>query len=97
MCSSDLIEKFENEELTKSIKRAEKTYKLKKNLKFEDLREVMDEEMLEDFYSKGYFKEDKENETAASRQASVLLHLMPVSYPTGRGQGHQGPQGPQPR
>lgn len=56
------IEKFENEELTKSIKRAEKIYKLKKNLKFEDLREVMDEEMLEDFYSKGYFKEDKENE-----------------------------------
>lgn len=59
---SSCIEKFENEELTKSIKRAEKTYKLKKNLKFEDLREVMDEEMLEDFYSKGYFKEDKENE-----------------------------------
>lgn len=59
---SSCIEKFENEELTKSIKRAEKTYKLKKNLKFEDLREVMDEEMLEDFYSRGYFKEDKENE-----------------------------------
>ena len=59
---SSCIEKFENEELTKSIKRAEKIYKLKKNLKFEDLREVMDEEMLEDFYSKGYFKEDKENE-----------------------------------
>ncbi|KXT83322.1 hypothetical protein ACVRXQ_06250 [Streptococcus panodentis] len=59
---SSCIEKFENEELTKSLKKAEKIYKLKEGDSFQDLRDMMDIELLDQFYEEGYFKEDKENE-----------------------------------
>lgn len=58
---SSCIKKFQNKELTKSLKRAEREYRLRTNSDFSSLKEIMDLDSLDEYYQKGYFKADRGN------------------------------------
>lgn len=58
---SSCIKKFQNKELTKSLKKAEREYRLRTNSDFSSLKEIMDLDSLDEYYQKGYFKADRGN------------------------------------
>ncbi|HFI0039267.1 TPA: hypothetical protein ACGOZY_001929 [Streptococcus suis] len=58
---SSCIKKFQNKELTKSLKKAEREYRLRSSSEFSSLKEILDLDSLEEYYQKGYFKADRGN------------------------------------
>ncbi|HFU4451578.1 TPA: hypothetical protein ACGPAN_001668, partial [Streptococcus suis] len=58
---SSCIKKFQNKELIKSLKKAEREYRLRTNSDFSSLKEIMDLDSLAEYYQKGYFKADRGN------------------------------------
>ncbi|HEM3683946.1 TPA: hypothetical protein U1D20_001420 [Streptococcus suis] len=58
---SSCIKKFQNKKLTKSLKKAEREFRLRSNSDFSSLKEIMDLDSLDEYYQKGYFKADRGN------------------------------------